>query len=116
MVTYLKAEFLSLNWIKGTPRHLVQGVKGGNRPRRALYGGNGSFVVMGTPSQLILTVKRIDNGEIVENNILHELMDSTNRYRMSEKFYDTLIEICKKTDFEVSNSEKIDISSILEQL
>ena len=110
----MKAQFVLLNWKKGTS-HLVQGIKGNNRPKKALAGGNGSFIVSDGPAQLILFVKTIDN-QIIQKNILPDILEHTNRSRMSENLFEKIETICENTTFNVSKTYDIDISPIIKQL
>ena len=94
------AIFYKLVWEKGEGAHLVQGVKNNQRPSRALYGGNGSFMVAGSPARLYLTVKG-DDGKYYRNEIYSRVMNATNRKRMSDKLYDTIYSQLEKADFSV---------------
>ena len=111
----MKAEFYSLEWIKGERGHLVKGIKGGRRPNGAVRGGNGSFIVKGSPSQLILTVKT-SNGHLVENNIYSDVLEASGRSRMSDSFESLLENICETVEFKVTTGSSIDISELLNQL
>ena len=111
----VKAEFFSLRWIKGEPGHLVQGVKNGCRPRGAVRGGNGSFIVKGAPPELNLTVKT-SKGICVKNDIYEEVMIAAKRKRMSDSFYSYVESLCESIEFEVSDNCVIDISELLNKL
>lgn len=114
----MKASFYSLEWIKGEQPHLVHGVKNGRRPKGAIKGSNGSFIVKGNPAKLILTVITED-GNFVENNIYYDVLEASGRKRMSDKFESELEIICEDIKFNTSGSSVnsiIDISNLLSQL
>jgi len=112
----MKVQFHSLEWIKGEPGFLVQGIKGGRRPFDAVSGGNGSFIVKNESSQLNLIVKT-SNNKYIQNNIYAEVMRAAGRSRMTEKFYCAIEKLCKNVEFEITDDPyTIDISSLLDQL
>ena len=98
------ARFERLEWVKGEPRHLVQGVKGNRRPSGAIYGGHGSFMVQGTPAQLILTVKDSDSGESHEFDVIGTAKNANGWQNLSEKRVRTLTtKLRQQGDIDMSN-------------
>ena len=97
------ARFEGLEWIKGEGRHLVQGVKGNRRPRGAMYGGHGSFMVRGTPAELILTVSDV-NGKKRKIDVIDVVKRVNGWQNLSDKRVNTLTkELRQKGDIDMSN-------------
>ncbi|MBP3801863.1 MAG: hypothetical protein J6I85_07590 [Clostridia bacterium] len=95
----MNAKFVSLRWIKGEPAHLVQGIKGNKTPKNALKGSNGSFIVAGSPTEIILTVE-LENGNVCRYDIYRQILLETGRKKMSQKLFDTVESKFEKTTFE----------------
>ena len=95
----MNAKFVSLRWIKGDPVHLAQGIKGNKTPKNALKGSNGSFIVGGMPSEIILTVE-VDSGEVYSMDVYRRILLETKRKKMSQKLFDTVKEKFEETTFE----------------
>lgn len=85
------ATFENLEWFKGTKGKLVQGIKGNRIPPGAVAGGNGSYIIKGTPSRIILTV-RLENGERRSADVYRKILEKYGKTRM----YDSLFEKVKK--------------------
>lgn len=109
------AKFIDLNYIAGSAPSLVQGIKGGMTPRNAIAGGNGSFVVKGTPSQLILTVKTTE-GKYIQLNIINTVRNVLNRSRITEKLCDKLENTFSSAKFEVSNGCITNLDEIISEV
>lgn len=105
----MNATFYNLIWEKGQSPYLEQGVKGNKRPRRALYGGNGSYMVAGDPARLYLSVLG-DDGKIYRSNIYGRVMKETGRQRMSEKLYDSVYNKFQNATFAVDSNNYIEWS------
>lgn len=82
----MNAKFVSLRWIKGEPAHLVQGIKGNKTPKNALKGSNGSFIVAGSPTEIILTVE-LENGNVCRYDIYRYKSQYQNYQKRENKFY-----------------------------
>lgn len=108
----MKAEFVKLTWEKATPPYLVQGVKRHQTPRGAIRGSNGSFLVAGEPPKLYLTVNTED-GNMIRQNVYHDVMNQSGRARMSEKFFECIKAKFEHAEFEVNPNGAISWNCIL---
>ena len=96
----MNAKFYDLIWKKGEPAKVVQGIKGNKRPKKAIRGDRGSFLVAGEPAHLYLYVKG-ENGKIYKNDVYLKVLKQTNRQRMSEKLFNHVYEIFESEQFKV---------------
>ena len=85
----MKARFIRLDWVIGSPLTLVQGVKNGKVPNGAVYGSNGSFMVNNNPSELWLVIETED-GYVCRLNIINTVRFINNWKRISKKRYNEL--------------------------
>jgi len=95
--------FYSLIWNKADVPYLKQGVKGNRRPKRAMYGSNGSYMVAGENPQLHLFVKGED-GEIYRFNIYGRVLKETGRKHMSQKLYEKVKQNFETAIFVIENN------------
>ena len=79
---------------------LVQGIKANRVPSRAMYGGNGSFVLDHVPPKVILLVRSVETLEEFEINIYYQLKKAGKR--VSEQLADEVCSKLKDKPFEVS--------------
>lgn len=99
-------KFLNLKWIKGERRHLVQGVKGNRVPRGALYGGHGSFMVSGSPTELLLTVED-SNGKQSLIDVIDTAKEVNNWKKLSDNRFNNLKEkLQQKGEIDMDNLEE----------
>lgn len=96
----MNAKFFDLIWKKGEPAKVVQGIKGNGRPKNAIRGDRGSFLVAGEPAHLYLYVKGV-KGEVYKNDVYEEVLKQTNRQRMSEKLFNHVYDIFETAQFDV---------------
>lgn len=107
------AKFISLNYIPGDTPGLVQGIKGGRMPKRALGGGNGSFIVQDNPSQLILTLKT-DDDEYIRTNIIQTVRNVLDRRNVTLKLRNKLEDAFSTAKFEISDGCINNLEEIIE--
>lgn len=98
----MHAIFYYLLWERAETPYLKQGVKGNRRPKGALGGGNGSYMVKGQSAKLHLYVKG-DDGKIYYSNIYDRVMKETGFKNMTDKRYDKLYEKFKNASFTIND-------------
>lgn len=102
------ATFESLILIRGKKGHLVQGIKGNRIPPHAIAGGNGSYIVGGTPTQVILTV-RLENGERHSSDVYRKILEKYRKVRLMDSFFEKVKEELSEKTFDY-NPETGDIT------
>lgn len=109
------AEFISLNYIPGEPPTLTQGIKNGKVPKRALpgVGGNGTYLIKGEPSKLILTLKTKDE-EYIRTNIIQTVRNVLDRRNVTSKLCDKLENAFSSAKFEVSDGYINNLEELIE--
>lgn len=85
----LNATIVGYEYKYSTQGGLVQGIKGNRRPKNALYGGNGSFIVKGESPKIIIQIKLWDN-TVISKNIYYLVKENSLRERVSEKYADKI--------------------------
>ena len=99
----IKAKFVDLIRKEGTPaRHVI--LKGNQRPRNAISGGNGNWVIPGEPPKMFLYVKGID-GKYYKNEVHKRVLTDTNRKRMNENLYLRLYDKFQGATFDVDEKQ-----------
>jgi hypothetical protein len=84
----MKAKITRIEWRKGDV-YLEQGVKGGYTPRGAVAGSNGSFIVAGSHSELVMKFATED-GKKYAKNIIRKVKELKDWKKLSDKRYDKL--------------------------
>lgn len=107
----MKARITGIEWRKGDV-YLEQGVKGGYTPRGAVAGSNGSFIVAGSRSELVMKFVTEDGKKYAKNIIkkVKEIKDwknlSDKRYgKLEEGLVGKIIEVNRKDDKVKINSD-----------
>ena len=109
------AKFIDLSYKPGESPYLVQGIKNGKTPKNAIAGGNGSFVVKGNSSKLILTVKT-ESGKYISINIINIVRKVLNRSRITEKLCDRLELTFSSESFKVSEKHITNLEEIISKI
>lgn len=92
----MDAKFKSLQLIKGENAQLIQGIKGNKVPKGAIVGGNGSFIVYGKSTQVILFLE-LENGKNFSCDVYRKILNYYGRKKMTDKFFEQLkVDMAKK--------------------
>lgn len=83
------ATIVGYEYVHSTQGGLVQGIKNNKRPKNALYGGNGSFIVKGESPKIIIKIKLWDKS-LIGRNIYYTVKSNTMRDRITEKYADKI--------------------------
>lgn len=108
----MNAKFINLQWIPSNGAYLKQRVKGGKRPKGAIKGDNGSFIVC-DPAELILTIQT-EKGRVISQNIYSLVKEITDR-RITKKLRGEIEDYFKNSTFVIEKNRITNIYNLLEE-
>lgn len=108
----MQANLNELIWVECSAPTLVQGVRGGYRPRNAIRGGNGSFICV-EPAKIYLKVTTFDMKTVESDDIIKLLRQATGWVKITRNRVNMLREFMENSEFEVENGEIVNIEALL---
>ena len=97
----VRGTITSFSYQQGTPGYLKQGVKGNRRPRGAVRGDNGSFIMAGDRPKVTVNV-RTEDGKEQSVDMYRVIKDNSSR-KMSETYVNALMSGAIGATFEASS-------------